>query len=322
MRALLSSGTGRSVMRSCILLIVFALAGGGAAAQVPDGDLTELSLEALMDIQVKVTSVSKKEQDLRKTPAAVFVITDEDIRRAGVNSIPEALRLAPGLYVARINEHTWSVSARGFSNQFVNNLLVMIDGRIVYTQLFSGVFWDVQDVMLEDVERIEVIRGPGASVWGANAVNGVINIITKSAADTQGTLLSMRAGTEDRPTMALRHGDTIGENGHYRVYVKGFDRDGLGEVGGGDGEDESQQLRGGFRMDFSEGDGSFSLQGNAYHGQTDFPGQQRTAGSGPVESFRRQAPVTPSSQTLPSGTQTCAPDARPAARSAGRCACR
>ena len=269
-----SPGTECNRRPMCVarLAAAFVLLALTASAQVAGDDLTELSLEDLMDIEVTVTSVSKKSQGLQETPAAVYVITAEDIRRSGANSIPEALRLAPGVYVARLNENTWNVSTRGFSNQFVNNLLVMIDGRTVYTTLFSGVFWDVQDVMLEDIERIEVIRGPGASVWGANAVNGVINIITKAAKDTQGTLLSVQAGTEDRPTVALRHGGEIGENGHYRVYAKDLDRDGLGVDGGGsDDDDDRRQHRAGFRMDFSEGDGTFSLHGDVYNGVTDFP---------------------------------------------------
>ncbi|MDE2060752.1 MAG: Plug domain-containing protein, partial [candidate division NC10 bacterium] len=136
-------------------------------------DLTELTLEQLMSIEI--TSASKKEERLWESAAAVFVITGEDIRRAGVTSIPEALRLAPGVEVAQINAHRWAISTRGFNNAFANKLLVLIDGRSVYTPLFAGVFWDVQDTLLEDIDRIEVIRGPGGTLWGANAVNGVIN---------------------------------------------------------------------------------------------------------------------------------------------------
>jgi len=153
--------------------------GGWAATadvlQLRPSDLTELSLEELMNIEV--TSVSKKTEKLSKAAAAIFVITQEDIHRSGVTSITEALRLAPGIEVARVDAHTWAISARGFNDVFANKLLVLLDGRSIYTPLFSGVFWDQQDTLLEDIERIEVIRGPGATLWGANAVNGVINIM-------------------------------------------------------------------------------------------------------------------------------------------------
>src|SRR5438105_3331642 len=159
-------------------------------------DLTKLSLEELASYPI--TSVSKHEEQLSKAPAAVYVITQEDLRRSGVTSLPEALRIAPGMDVARIDSHTWAVSTRGFNDQFANKLLVLQDGRSIYTPLFSGVFWDVQDAMLEEIDRIEVVRGPGATLWGANAVNGVINIITKSAKETQGILISAGGGTNER----------------------------------------------------------------------------------------------------------------------------
>lgn len=154
-----------------------------------DEEMTELSkldFEELMNIEI--TSVSKKAQKVSEAAAAIFVITNEDIQRSGVTSIPEALRMVPGLEVARIDASTWAITCRGFNGRFANKLLVLMDGRSVYTPLFSGVFWDVQDTLLEDLDRIEVIRGPGATLWGANAVNGVINIITKQAKDTQGGL--------------------------------------------------------------------------------------------------------------------------------------
>src|SRR5881394_2688458 len=159
-------------------------------------DITAISLEDLMNL--KVTSVSKREQKLADAPAAIYAITQEDIRRSGARSIPEALRMAPGLEVARIDENKWAITSRGFNGRFANKLLVLIDGRSVYTPLFSGVYWNVQDTLLEDVDRIEVIRGPGAALWGANAVNGVINITTKSAKETQGGLITGGAGTEER----------------------------------------------------------------------------------------------------------------------------
>src|ERR1700694_3869281 len=155
--------------------------------QPPPGDLTQVSIENLMNMEV--TSVSKKEQKLSQVAAAIFVITQEDIRRSGAMNIPDLLRMVPGLNVAQINSNTWAITARGFNLQFSDKLLVLIDGRAVYTPLFGGVFWDTQDVPLENIDRIEVIRGPGATVWGANAVNGVINIITKKAGDTPGVLV-------------------------------------------------------------------------------------------------------------------------------------
>jgi iron complex outermembrane receptor protein len=167
-------------------------------------DLTELSFEELMDVEI--TSVSRRAQPLSEAAAAVFVISNEDLRRSGATSIPEALRMVPGLQVAQLDSNKWSVSARGFAGRFANKLLVLVDGRTVYTPGFSGVYWEQLDLVLEDIERIEVIRGPGATLWGANAVNGVINIITKSAADTQGGLALIGAGSEERLNGVLRYG--------------------------------------------------------------------------------------------------------------------
>src|SRR5204863_8695272 len=159
-------------------------------------DLTGRSLEELMNTEV--TTGARHPEKVSGSPAAISVITQEDIRRSGVITLPEALRLAPGLEVARLDGSQWAISARGFNDVFANNLLVLQDGRTIYTPLFSGVFWDVQGTMLEDIDRIEVVRGPGATLWGANAVNGVINIITKSAKETQGLLFSAGGGTQDR----------------------------------------------------------------------------------------------------------------------------
>src|SRR3981081_2708164 len=167
-------------------------------------DVTAMSVEDLMNVQV--TSVSKRSQKLADAAAAIFVITQEDIRRSGARSIPEALRMVPGLQVARIDENKWAISSRGFNGRFANKLLVLIDGRSVYTPLFSGVYWNIQDVMLEEVDWIEVIRGPGATLWGANAVNGVINIITKPAKSTQSALTTAGGGTEKRGSGSGRYG--------------------------------------------------------------------------------------------------------------------
>jgi iron complex outermembrane recepter protein len=186
-------------------------------AEVPSqGDLTKVSIEDLMDMEV--TSVSKKAEVLSAAPAAIFVITGEDIRRGGFSSVPDALRQVPGLHVAQQNAHVWVVAARGFSSFFNNKMLVLIDGRIVYTPTFGGVWWDVQDPPLDDIERIEVIRGPGGTLWGANAVNGVINIITKDAGKTQGALISTSAGVNEGYGAHVRYGGKAGDNLTYRVY--------------------------------------------------------------------------------------------------------
>ena len=170
-------------------------------------DLSSLSIEELLEIEV--TSVSKHRQKLNESAAAVFVITKEDIRRSGATSIPEILRMVPGLDIARVSSSLWAVSARGFNGAFADKLLTMIDGRAIYTPIFSGTIWDEHDLVLEDINRIEVIRGPGATLWGANAVNGVINIITDSAADTKGALASIVSGTEDRLIASTRYGATV-----------------------------------------------------------------------------------------------------------------
>jgi iron complex outermembrane receptor protein len=183
------------------------------------GNLKQLSLAQLGDVEV--TTVSKQPQQVQRTPAAIFVITPEDIRRSGATSIPEALRMAPGVEVARIDGDHWSIAIRGFAGQFSKSLLVLIDGRSVYTPLFDGVYWDVQNVMLEDIERIEVIRGPGGTIWGANAVNGVINIITKSAKETQGALATLGGGSVDQGTSAARYGGSAGRDFNYRIYGTG-----------------------------------------------------------------------------------------------------
>ena len=185
-------------------LAVCPLANASAAGPQSVPDVTSMSLEDLMNMQV--TSVSKRTQKVADAAAAVFVITQEDIRRSGATSIPDALRMVPGLEVAQIDQNKWAIGSRGFNGRFDNKLLVLIDGRSVYTPLFSGVYWNVQDVVLEDVDRIEVIRGPGATLWGANAVDGVINIITKSAKATQGGLVSAGAGSQEATAETVRFG--------------------------------------------------------------------------------------------------------------------
>jgi iron complex outermembrane receptor protein len=196
----------------------------------------------------------------------VFVITNEMIRRSGATSIPEVLRMAPGVNVAKINSNTWAVTIRGFNSQYANKLLVQIDGRSVYTPFFNGVIWAAQDVLLEDVERIEVIRGPGGTIWGANAVNGIVNIITKKAGETQGAYAQAGAGTYERGFVNLRYGGQIGNDVDYRIYGKWFER-GTGIPPFGTPFDDWRASRGGFRMDWDPGrtgEDRFTLQGDSY----------------------------------------------------------
>jgi iron complex outermembrane receptor protein len=253
---------GRTVLAS--FMTVFLAANGAAQSQQSVPDVTALSMEDLMNIQV--TSVSKRTQKVADAAAAIFVITQEDLRRSGATSIPEALRLVPGLEVARIDENKWAIGSRGFNGRFDNKLLVLIDGRSVYTPLSSGVYWNVQDVMLEDIDRIEVIRGPGATLWGANAVNGVINIITKKAKATQGGVVTAGGGNEERGSVAARYGDKIGGDTSYRIYGKYFDWGPSQYANGGTANDGWEAQRGGFRADYTPaGSNSFTLQGDIYH---------------------------------------------------------
>jgi iron complex outermembrane receptor protein len=251
-------------------LIIFVINTAGVLAQEKKsgqrpGDLTNLSLDELMNVEV--TSVSKREQRLIEAPAAVHVITQEDIRRSGATCVPDLLRMVPGLQVAKISANKWAITSRGYNSEFANKLLVLIDGRSVYTPLFAGVFWDVQDLLIEDIDRIEVIRGPGASLWGANAVNGVINIITKKARDTQGGMLTAGAGNQERGFGGIRYGDKIGSGAYYRVYAKYFDHGHSLDEAGNDAADGWDALRGGFRLDWdiSEAD-SLTVQGDIYNG--------------------------------------------------------
>jgi iron complex outermembrane receptor protein len=251
-------------------------------AEAPKGkDLLDLPLESLSATPVRVsapslaaevTSVTGQRSSVGRSPAAVFVITNEMIRRSGATSIPEALRLAPGLQVAKINAHTWTIAARGFNGEFFgagfnSKLLVQIDGRSVYSPLFAGVYWDVQDVLLEDVERIEVIRGPGATVWGANAVNGIISIITKSAKDTQGVFVQGGGGSEERGFSSFRVGGHIGDDLNYRIYGKWFEKDASFNARGAE-FDDWRQGRVGFRTDWAPTCwDTVTLQGDYYRGR-------------------------------------------------------
>lgn len=239
-----------------------------APSHAEEMDFTSMSIEELMGI--KVTSVSKKVQNLSDSAAAIFVVTNKDIRRSGVTSIPDALRMVPGMNVARIDSNKWAINSRESNSRFASKLLVLIDGRSVYTPSYSGVYWEVQDVMLEDVDRIEVIRGPGATLWGANAVNGVINIITKHAADTQGGLLSLGGGDFEKGFVGARYGASLGEGTYGRLYAKVFERDEFEHEVGGDAGDDWAMLRSGFRLDsvlnFKD---SITIQGDIYKGDMD-----------------------------------------------------
>ena len=249
-------------------MLVWTLCGYYArAGQDPLGaaDLSQLSLEELGS--VRVTTVSRKSEKLFDAPAAVYVISQEELRRSGVRSIPEALRMVPGLSVARAGAHDWAISARGFTDIFANKLLVKIDGRTVYSPLFSGVWWDTQNTVLEDVDRIEIVRGPGAALWGANAVNGVINIITKPASATQGVLVSAGAGSEDQGVASFRYGNKVSDDLHFRVFGKYFNTDDSALPSGGPGNDAWWIAQGGFRMDWEPTEVTqVTLQGDIYGG--------------------------------------------------------
>ncbi len=215
----------------------------------PTARLAESRIEDLMNIEV--TSVSKKQQKLRRASAAIYVITSEDLRRSGVTSVMEALRMVPGVQVARMGSSTWAISARGFNGRLSDKLLVMIDGRTVYSPLFSGVFWDSQDLRLEDIDRIEVIRGPGGAIWGANAVNGVINIIRKPAAETRGGLFAVTAGSEDRPVVYTRYGARVRPNLDLRFHASSARRRSMIAPDGSDARDRWNTLSSGFRADWA-----------------------------------------------------------------------
>ena len=261
-------GALRLAARSILLLLPLALGGWPASAQQnPSGpsnsqDLKNLSLEQLS--QIEVTSPSKEPERAMRIAAAIYVITGEDIRRAGVTSLPEALRLAPGVEVARIDSNKWSIGIRGFGSRLSRSVLVMIDGRTVYTPLFAGTYWEVQDTLLEDVDRIEVIRGPGGAIWGPNAVDGVIDIITKRPRDTHGMLASAGGGNVEQGFLNLRYGGGDGQGFDYRVYGKAFTR---GPEYHPDGRsfDDWRASQAGFRMEWDKnGRDQFTLQGDLY----------------------------------------------------------
>jgi iron complex outermembrane receptor protein len=264
MRVGTASGFG-PIVRIVFVVSVLASVAIPAWPQQKPADLTDRSLEDLMNIEV--TSVSKKEQRMSEVAAAVFVITREDIQRSGAADIPDLLRMAPGLDVAQINANTWAISARSFNLQFSDKLLVLMDGRAVYTPLFGGVNWDTLDVPLEDIERIEVIRGPGGTVWGANAVNGVINIITKSAGETQGGLVVSGGGNVNQEFGTVQYGGNLRGNSDYRVFSKYLNDGTFTGLDGQNGEDGWHLLHGGFRVDSQlTPKDSLTTEGDLYSG--------------------------------------------------------
>ena len=265
-RAGLAMRSGRIFLAGFLSVLLASGTVAQNSRNVPD--VTAMSMEDLMNLQV--TSVSKRTQKVADAAAAIFVITQEDIRRSGATSIPEALRLVPGLEVARIDQNKWAIGSRGFNGRFDNKLLVLIDGRSVYTPLFSGVYWNVEDVMLEDVDRIEVIRGPGATLWGANAVDGVINVITRKAKATQSAVVTAGGGTEERAAGGVRYGGKLGDNTYYRAYTKYFDWGPSVYPSGMTAHDGWDSLRGGFRADWTPaGANSLTLQGDVYRTRFD-----------------------------------------------------
>ena len=262
-------------MRASQKISVLALAGllaGGAALRAQavrplptPSALKKMSVEQLMDIEV--TSVSKRPEKLSEAASAIQVVTADDVRRAGATSLPEALRAASNLEVAQIDSRQWAISARGFNNVFADKMLVLIDGRSVYTPLYAGAYWDVQDTMLEDLDRIEVISGPGATQWGANAVNGVINITSKSAKDTQGSLVTAGGGSELRTAAAARYGGQLAPGVFYRVYAKYFDRGDSVRPNGDKSNDAWRAGQAGFRVDWAPAtDNQLTLQSDVYDG--------------------------------------------------------
>jgi len=264
----------RSLPRTPILIIIplaaallVSAACSPALASNPP-DLTDLSLEALMDIEI--TSVSRKPQKMANAAAAAFVINQEDIRRSGATTIPDLLRMVPGVQVARIDASKWAVSIRGFNGRFANKLLVLKDGRSIYTPLFSGVYWEQLDTPLEDIERIEVIRGPGAALWGANAVNGVINIITKHASDTKGGVVSAGGGSAEHGFGSMRYGFELAPETNMRVYGNYANRGPGQHESGSDSHDAWQTGSAGFRIDSAlSSKDLLTLQGDYYSGSYD-----------------------------------------------------
>jgi iron complex outermembrane recepter protein len=252
------------------------------AATDKDKSILDLDIDQLGKVQAKVptafdtevTTVTANKSSIGQSPAAVFVITSEMIRRSGATEVPECLRMCPGLDVAKVGLSSWAISSRGFNSQYATRLLVLVDGRSVYNTLFGGVYWDTQDLVLQDVDRIEVIRGPGATIWGANAVDGVINIITKSSAQTQGLQVVTGGGNQNKTNSTIRYGGQVGDNTFYRLWVKEQDNAAGFNPQQGSANDAWGQLRGGFRLDSQNPDktDTVTLQGDIYTGFEGFDG--------------------------------------------------
>jgi iron complex outermembrane recepter protein len=239
------------------LLVLIPLLILASAPVTAEQDLTDLDLETLMGMDVAVTSATRREQASADAAAAVYVITREDIRRSGATSLPEVLRMAPGVQVARINTRAWAVSARGFNSRFANKLLVMVDGRSIYTPVFSGVLWEEQSVFLDEIERVEIVRGPGGALWGINAVNGVINIISRKAADADGLRVTAGAGPVEGGSASLSYGGDLEGVGDYRFYVDHNEIESLGASSA-----PWTHTQAGWRLDRPMAEGSFTFQGD------------------------------------------------------------
>ena len=272
----------QNLPKRCWFAIALAFSGPASAAAVEPmrlAELADLSLEQLANITV--SSVSRRTERVTEAPASIYVITAEDIRRSGATTLPEALRMAPNLQVARADTSQYVITARGGISGTANKMLVLIDGRTVYTPLFAGVFWDAQNVLIEDVERIEVISGPGSTLWGTNAVNGVINITTRPASRTQGPLLAALAGNQERGAVA-RSGGSLGADGAYRIYGKYMDRGDHELASGASARDAMERWQGGFRMDWERTERSLTLQGDLYGSNVDNLGGPRDLSGGNV----------------------------------------
>ena len=254
----------KTIIRFALAALLTAAPASRGLAQVRPRDLTTASMEDLMNIEI--TSASRKGERADGVPAAVYVLTQSDIRRSGMTSVPELLRLVPGVQVAQINANKWAVSIRGFNGLYSNKLLVLIDGRTVYNRLFAGVLWHALDLLIEDIDRIEVIRGPGAAVWGANAVNGVINIVTRAAGDTPGTMVRVGVGTFETAQAAVRYGGAIG-HARYRVYSQWSAIGDSQLAANTSADDDSHRLTNGFRTDWMKDATAFTLEGNVTTGQ-------------------------------------------------------
>ncbi|MGR9087347.1 MAG: TonB-dependent receptor plug domain-containing protein, partial [Gammaproteobacteria bacterium] len=261
----LSVGTSGRVLTAAVFMLLSgkAASANAASASVSARELSSMTLEELTAIEI--SSVSKHSEPLLDAAASVYVITREDIRRYGATTIPDILRLAPNLQVAKVDSSQYAISARGFNSTISNKLLVLIDGRSVYTPLYSGVFWDVQDTLIEDIDRIEVVSGPGGTLWGVNAVNGVINIITRFSGETRGGLISAGAGNYEQ-NGAVRYGGKFNEHTDYRVYAKGFFRDNTRRANDTNDHDSWKKGQLGFRVDWRQEGDALMFQGDAYEG--------------------------------------------------------